>query len=70
MLAVIALLVSKFSNRVSMGYFITDDANSTAANNWMGGQGLRLVAGYRNQLIFILHRPAVSDKSRNFRKIS
>ena len=68
-LAVIALLVSKFSNRVSMGYFITDDANSTAADNWMGGQGLHWVAGYRNQLIFILHRPAVSDKSEEFSQI-
>ena len=61
-LAVIALLVSKFSNRVSMGYFITDDAKSAATGNWMGGQGLHWVAGYRNQSIFILHRPAVSDK--------
>ena len=61
MLAVISVLV-RFRNRVSMGYFITDDAKSAATGNWMGGQGLHWVAGYRNQSIFILHRPAVSDK--------
>ena len=45
-LAVIALWARRFSDRVSMGYFITDDANSAAADNWMVGRdyiGLKVI---------------------------
>ena len=37
-LAVIVLWARRFSDRVSMGYFITDDANSAAADNWMAAR--------------------------------
>lgn len=46
LLAVIAVLVCRFSNRDSMGLFITDDANSTAADNWMAARdyiGLQVI---------------------------
>ena len=48
-LAVIALLV-RFRDRVSMGYFITDDANSAATGNWMGARdciGLQVIGTIR-----------------------